>query len=101
MPDGMVMNPLSRLEQPAVLDSLVSLGTRDPDVLYTARRQWLARVRAPRLLGACLMFAGVGVGWSTGTVVVAGVLGAAGGWLWWRGTRDARTVERAFREYGG
>lgn len=91
--------PFMRLDQRTVLGHLAGIGSRDPDVLYAARMDWLARVRLASVGGACIIVLGTLL---TLTVVMAPVgaaLLAVGWWLWRRGHANRRTVEAAYEEF--
>ena len=92
-------NPFGTVDRQVVLGSLMATGSRDPDVLHSARAALLASARRPKLIGAGLVVAGVACTASVTLIGLGPPLLVGGWWLWRRGVRNQATVETVFREF--
>jgi hypothetical protein len=86
-----------KIDPRAVVGTLKSLGTRDPDVLYAEKLKMLAMPHHLTKVGMWLMITG---GLLTILIITAfiGIPAIVGGW-WMRrrGTHNAAAIEEGFR----
>jgi hypothetical protein len=92
-------SPFLKLDKSEVIGYLKSAGSRDPDILHTAKTRLLTAARFPKGVGLYVMIMG---GLCTLMILLAPIgipLLVFGWWLRRRGARNVEMVELGFREF--
>ena len=94
-----MQNVTFSVSRPQVIGLLKATGSHDPDVLLAAKEDVLAAVKPVKFMAFVPLLCGVLL---TLTIIGAfiGIPMFLGGlWLWFRGRKNVRTVEGAYRDY--
>jgi len=91
--------PYTKFNKQECIGALKATGSRDMDILYTAKEGLLKVARQTKFNGTICMCVGIGL---TVLIISApiGIPMGIGGWFWRRrGTSSINAIEAAYQEY--
>ena len=94
-------SPFLSLDKSTVIGFLKSTGSRDPDVLYTQKRNLESAAKFPKYAGVYVMVLGALMTVLIITAVIGIPLLGLGWWMRRRGVRNIAAVEEGYEEYVG
>jgi hypothetical protein len=94
-------SPFLSLDKTTVIGFLKSTGSRDPDVLYTQKKNLESAAKFPKYAGVYIMVIGALMTVMIITAFIGIPLLILGWWMRRRGVRNIEAVEAAYQEYVG
>ena len=94
-------SPMLKLDKPSVIGFFKSVGSRDPDVLHSQKKNLISLAKFPKFVGTYLMIMGALLTVLILTAIIGIPLLFFGWWMRRRGVKNVEMVETGYTEFMG